>query len=834
MYYNETVMTYKTLSTTLSILLLLGLHQIATSQCSIENLTVDIIDCVNDNNAGLVVNFQSDTPSAIGYQISTQLGFEVIQYNQIPYTLTVPGNCITDFNLTVKDLSIADCEETQNVGIICCDVMCTIEIDIIDLQCVNDESILASVEVNISGTTADSLDIFSNNNYVSTIPVAEGSPISLPNLGPAQNLVVCSQGTECCDTMDIVNPCFCNIFDVSVAVLDCDSIMESYFLRVDFETTSPSSDSFSLGRTGNLLGTHAYADLPVRVGPISFDENDNDIFIVDNVDALCFGFIPHMTLDSCNAVSCELTNLNVSTNVDCDNDGDITFQIEFNTTVESEGFRILIDEISYGPFQYGQQPYNIGPLPSNGTPLSHIEIVDLGDESCSIDTTITSISCDCGYDNPIVTQFCNEDVLVAVLIDFEPKGAVSDSFEVISVVNTLRFAYIDLPITLNGLPTEDISLEITDILNTNCSLTIAEQLDCVLECSITNFEVQLLSCEELGIANLSFTFDYDDFTTDTVILSYNENLLGNYIAIENGEYIIPLLEVDCELDFNSFTLAPINDPDCAEEFAMPNIDCCTPCTISNVDITSTCFDDMSVTFIVDFDYDGDSTHLFNLLLFEEFYGPFSYAQVPIDISVTSLSAGDYPFSIDFDLCENEGTFSFNCNEECIVENIQLDTLTCSEGMFTASLNFDHTEANDSFLLFVNDIADGTYALDDLPIEIGPYDGDGVTDYTFTISVLEFESCIGTFDFGILDCGPNAIDEQTINRIKWSTLPNGVLINQISTFTHMTLIDLNGRIIQRSIISEDQFFIDNQDRMIGLYFVRLQDEKGNIHTIKIIL
>ena len=317
--YNETYMIYKTLYRTFSIIILLGLQHIAISQCSLENLSVTIIDCVNDNNAGLVINFQSDTPSTIGYQIATQLGFEVVQYNQLPYTLIVSGNCITDYNLTVKDLSIADCEKTQNVGVICCDVMCNIETEITGLECIDNESILTAVDFNITGTNADSVDIFTNDNYVSTIAVSNGSPFLLPKLGPVQDLVICTQGTECCDTLDIFSPCYCNIFDVHAAVTDCDSIMEAYFLRIDFETTSPSSDSFSIGRTNNLLGTFAYEDVPVRVGPISFDENDNDIFIVDQVDILCFGFIPHNTLDSCEAITCELTDLDVLSTIDCDN-----------------------------------------------------------------------------------------------------------------------------------------------------------------------------------------------------------------------------------------------------------------------------------------------------------------------------------------------------------------------------------------------------------------------------------------------------------------------------------------------------------------------------------
>ena len=832
--YNETLMTYKTLYRALSIFIILGLHQIAISQCSIENLSVTIIDCVNDNNAGLVVNFQSDSPSTIGYQIATQLGFEVVQYSQLPYTLIVSGNCITDYTLAVKDLSIADCEETQNVGVICCDVMCNIEMDVTELECIDDESILVTVDFNITGTNADSLDIYTNDDYVSTIAVSNGSPFLLPKLGPVQDLVVCTQGTECCDTLDIVSPCYCNIFDVHAAVTDCDSFMDAYFLRIDFETTSPSSDSFSIGRTGNLLGTFAYEDIPVRVGPISFDENDNDIFIVDQVDALCFGFIPHMTLDSCEAVTCELTDLDVLSTIDCDNSGDVTFSIEFHTSLESEGFQILIDGNAYGPFQYGLQPYEIGPIPSDGVSPSHVEIIDIGDSNCTIDTTIAPVSCDCSYDNLTITQFCNDDVLVAVLINFDPSGSVNDSFDITSVINTQRFSYSELPITLNGLPTADIALEITDIINSTCSLTITADLECILECSITNFEVELISCEELGVANLSFTFDYEDFTTDTVILSYNGNLVGNYTSVDNGEYIIPLLDVDCEIDFNSFSLAPINDPDCAAEFAMPNIDCCTECNISNVFIGYDCNDNQINSFWFFFDYSGELFDPYEVVLANQTLGEYEYQGFGNIIEINAIPSGEYPIEINFPTCQFLDTLLVDCFEECFINNIQVDTLSCSDGMFTALLDFDYETTYDSFLILINDFEYDTFALADLPLEIGPFFGNGFTQYDFSFIILNEENCVGTFDFGTIDCDPNAIDEIILNNVRWTSHYNGVKIEGISSFEKMSLVDLNGRVIQKEYINSDQLLIEKGINSTGLYFVRLQDNKGNIHTIKIIL
>ncbi len=827
-------MTYKKLSKALSIILIVGLHQLAISQCSIENLSVTILDCVTDNNAGLVLDFQSDNPSTIGYQVSTQLGFEVFQYNELPYTLIVSGNCITDYTLTVKDLSIENCEESQTVGVICCDIMCGVQLNIQDLQCVDDEGILVSMDVIISGTEEDSLDIFTNDTYISSISEFDDSPFLIPELGPVQNLVVCAQGTTCCDTLDIVSPCDCNIFNIHTAVTSCDPIMNSYFLRVDFDFTKPSSDSFTIGRTSNLLGTHSYADLPIRVGPISFDEGDHDIFIVDQVDALCFGFVPHITLDSCEAISCELTDLKATATVDCENDGEISFDIEFNTSLESDGFQIQIGNNVYGPYQYGLNSYNVGSIPNTGESQLIVQIIDQGDNSCSIDTTIQIASCVCSFDDIVLTQFCDSDSLTQIQLDFNPIGEFNDSFDITSVINTQRFSYNELPVTISGLPSENISLEISDALNPFCLMMYTEEIECILNCSITNFEVELMSCEELGIANLSFTFDYENLSNDTLALSYNGNNIGNYIVEDSTEYFAPFVDIDCELDFNSFTLAPIDDVICTAEFSMPNINCCSPCDISDVEIISTCFDDMSGSLFIDFEYDGDTTDIFDLYILGDLYGTFTYSQIPLNISISSISAGDYPYSIEFTLCSIEDTFPFNCDEECMVENIQMDTLNCSEGMFTASLNFDHTEGNDSFSLIVNEMIDGTYALDDLPLEVGPYEGDGITDYTFTISIFDIESCIGIFDFGILDCGPNAIDDLFLDSIIWTPQNNGINLKGVSSFKNYSLIDLNGRVIQTNNIYSDQILIKNDHSSHGLYFVRLQDEKGSIHTIKIIL
>ncbi len=805
------------------------------AQCNIDNFTVITSNCIDENTIEVTVDFDTDTPSPIGYQLVTTVDFVVIQFNDFPYKLTLDPNCVTDYTIGVVDLSVADCEVSQNLGVLCCEFECAIEVEVIDLQCTDNLSIIANLDVDLTGSFEDSLDIYTNGNFISTVALSSALAIELPSVLPVLELVVCEQGnTMCCDTLDLVDPCFCNIFDITTTVLDCDPVMESYFLRVDFETTGQSSDSFNIGRPGNLLGRFAYEDLPVRVGPIGFDDDDGEVTILDQFDAFCFGFIPHTTLDSCGAISCEFSNLEVAANVDCDNSGDAILTVSFDTSVESDGFIIRVNGENFGPFSYGENEYSVGPIPSDDIAQFDVEVIDLEDDNCSIATSVIPVSCDCSFDNLSTIQFCNQDSLIAILIDFDPKDAVSDSFDLVSATSTTRYAYAQLPINVTGLPSADIALEIVDALNQNCILMINEPLECVLECAITNFEVEVLSCESLGVANLSFNFNFEDLTTDTVVLSYNGNVLGNYIVQDTGDYVIPFLEIDCEIDFNSFSLAPINDPDCGTEFPMPNIDCCTPCEITNPSFTVTCLDNMSASILIDFDYDGEAQDMLDLFVFGNLEGTFSYDQFPINIASDILAPGDYPFTIAFPSCDIDGTFPFFCDEPCVITNITMDSVECVGPSFFPLIEFDFSVDIDSVMIFANEGIQGTFSTENLPIFLGPYQGDGITEYTFTVTAVGDEDCSDTFEFGTFECEPNAIDENILSNIKWSTLPHGTLIEGIKSFNQIALYDIQGRKIEENKIIDDQFFIENTGHMNGLYFVRLINHKGEVHTVKIVL
>lgn len=71
--------------------------------------------------------------------------------------------------------------------------------------------------------------------------------------------------------------------------------------------------------------------------------------------------------------------------------------------------------------------------------------------------------------------------------------------------------------------------------------------------------------------------------------------------------------------------------------------------------------------------------------------------------------------------------------DCHILNLDV-TAECTgqEDDFFATLFFDHVETSDSFQLTINSSVFGRYAYSDLPVQVGPLDGDNMTQYMFRV------------------------------------------------------------------------------------------------------
>ena len=101
----------------------------------------------------------------------------------------------------------------------------------------------------------------------------------------------------------------------------------------------------------------------------------------------------------------------------------------------------------------------------------------------------------------------------------------------------------------------------------------------------------------------------------------------------------------------------------------------------------------------------------------------------------------------------EVELSWDCT--CSIENLSVVPGECNNGQFNVFLQFDVTSAGTSFTVTDQDGNDlGTFNYTDLPLLLGPFNGDPTIFYTFTVQDTEFPDCSETFELGSINCGPN--------------------------------------------------------------------------------
>lgn len=809
------------------------------AQCDFDNVNISASACYSLQEFSVDIDFTSDAPSAVGYNISANgASYGNYTYDDFPINVTgVDGNCFTDYLFVITDLADADCNTSGAVGVVCCDIDCSITINDVETVCTDNDEISIKIDVDLVGTFTDSLTLSSNDEYTITLATSEiqDSTLVIPSLGAVQNIMICEPNTDCCDTYIINNPCVCNITNVHTSVTDCDDDLMSYYLRLDFDVAQPASDTFVVGKPNNPLGRHAYNDLPVLIGPLTFDEQDGDIFILDTNDAFCFGFEEHETLDSCEAVQCNFTDINVIPSATCDADGNIMLTVDFDNDKESSGFLINVDGVVFGPFTYGEKDYTVGPLPANCSGDYLVEVVDVENMECSINTLVEGVCCDCELTDLTLLQYCNASTLDSVSIDFNFITPGSENFN-LTINNTDygTFLYDDLPLSVTILGSMDSELEIliSDELGM-CTISETIENECQTACAISGFEVEVINCQFDTLADLQFIFELDNFVDDSLELYYNDILLETYAADSSEAYNFSLFEVDCELDSYNFVISSQNDSDCFASFSLDAISCCDNCMIDSANVNVTCLDIDMQDVVLDFDYSGEMNDEFFVYLEDVVIASYTASELPVTIS-TQFPSGEYSLEVEFEFCVAEIPFTIDCTEPCVVENLIVDTIGCSEGAFMVEIDFDHSVDSDSFALIVNGSSEGNYFLDDLPITAGPYMGDGITSYEFIVSVFDMESCLGTFDLGAIDCPDVGTYDPMLENVNWWSTGSGISISNLSDFQSLRVINLQGQIISQQEIRTDQVDITIDQGSLGIYFIELQTLAGSKHTLKVII
>ena len=121
--------------------------------------------------------------------------------------------------------------------------------------------------------------------------------------------------------------------------------------------------TFVLGGDGLTFGSFAYNSPPIEIGPFSNNGTIHNFAAIDNTDVTCFGEAQILPYNDC-PVECEIEITDVEFLL-CDGlERYANIHISHSSNV-SQSFTLLVNQVSQGVFNYGQDVYTIGPLEGN-------------------------------------------------------------------------------------------------------------------------------------------------------------------------------------------------------------------------------------------------------------------------------------------------------------------------------------------------------------------------------------------------------------------------------------------------------------------------------------
>jgi len=817
------------------------------AQCEIGGLSIEVSECNDADRFSITLNFEYDEVGIAGFQVlGNGANYGTFQYEDLPVTIEgLFGNCVTDYEFIVRDVQDPTCSAFSGIGVICCNAMC--EVAIVDLEaseCTDAETFALTFSVESQDTEGQtSFDIFINGEFQTALPYGETSYTIeglTSNIEGLNSISICNNDNEeCCTEEHFLNPCVCALVNVTTEIIECDMDEESYYAIIDFDHIA-TNDSFQLGYSeggvNNFLGVHAYADLPITVGPIGMSTNPREILIVDMSNFFCFGDAYLGVVDDCE-INCQLSSLFAET-YDCEG-GEYYMDLEFDgEDLEGNSFAVIIDGVEYGQFEYGETFYTVGPIPENCTAAPVLEIQDLQVELCSDFFLFDEPIC-CGGSACEFTLFearveCNDEDGVVIFADYDNPGAmVGDEFFVVfqetiygpypPTAGAAIFNVLELE---NGVFDISIFVEGED----ECNATTEVLVDCTEECEIEVVEPPIYDCDE---ETLTIFFEVSE-DVDSLFVSLLGTVYGP-LAVEGSAVTLVAGDLaDAQYQFELFTA----DEECiTDNVFLVECGSGSECDIVDLEVFDILCDDEGfvATFTINFVVVEAESDSFSLSFNDLDLGNYGYEDLPLTINGEFEQEGELVVT-DSELgdCSANLLLLANCDpiEDCIIDEGELELLGCIDDIYTLSLNFFYENVSDSFTVELDGVTT-TYAYADLPVILA--DLTVGEEARFVIADQENPECSIVREYFLADCELSS-NEALAEQIAIASNYNGFEIDNRSNETFaLEVYDVNGRLVSslQNVNEIRRTQVDMKNRPVGLYIVHLKSEEGTSASFKAI-
>ena len=784
----------------------------ANAQCGFSNLEITTSDCNDANQVNAIIDFDFVGQGNDGFTVQGNgTNYGNFSYEDLPITIeNINANCELEYEFIIKDIQVPDCIIFSDFGTICCENNCSLSINDFEVGECNDDMFFVQFFANAQSTSGDSIVVTSGDDFFGTYPLNEGLvTVEGIDLGESflATLEICVQGNEnCCETISFENPCQC-IFNITTEVVECSSSDSTYYAVINFDA-NVSSDSFLIGNSDNFLGTFAYADLPVTVGPLSFDDDEKEILIVDSGNFFCFNSAFLGIVNDCD-IQCQLYNTFAEATQCEDNEYYIDFEFDGEDVVGSTFF-VEIGGEAFGPYAYGQSFYSAGPIPSNCGEAPTLFVIDASDELCSDFYNFPEPICcaDCFFSDVSLEVIC-DDASVFLEYSFVNAGVTNDDTYQI-VINDLVFGPFEYgddpePLDLGALSDGEYLFTISDNGDENCFAEEEFFINCnEVPCGLFDLTAEAVECGD-EFFYVSIDFQSGGAIADSFIVRGNGVVYGTF-PYGQAPYIVGPIGIECDKNFEIIVIDQQND-DCRDAVELGSNVCCDgECDIRDMVVTQVECNDFEtvIGFYLNFIYENVSDS-FDLTIGDIYYGTYAYEDLPLLVE-GAFTPGSYQLTVtdsEFEDCGEEINSLLICGgSNCDIRDITYTILECNEdpGIYSIELDFIHENNTDSFYIVFNDFVLEFFAYDNLPLTI-----DGLelgVEYQWIITDANLPECFEPYSIFQEICESSVYEEDLQVDVFWN---NDIvrINNESNTSYQLRLIGIDGRSYSANTVSEGQ-------------------------------
>lgn len=443
----------------------------------------------------------------------------------------------------------------------------------------------------------------------------------------------------------------------------------------------------------------------------------------------------------------------------CDESCHFNLFIDFEyVNVGSMGFTVEGNGGIYGSFEYSDLPIMLNDLECDGTTDYEFVVRDIEFPDCSNLYELGIVYCEGGPCNiwnvDVFPQPC-EAGFFHVHITFWHEGIGTQGFRVQGNGNNYgNFEYDALPIIIGPLEGDGITeyeFVVIDNEFEDCSDWAAiDPIECPGgDCNIWDMVVDDHPCDTNGIFYTYLNFEYENVSQAGFRLYVNNVWYDDFTYDQLPLWEVGPLAGDGTTEYH-FMVVDLENEDCAEDISLGPIDCgaSSGCNIwdTYADILP-CDEEGHFNVVLDFEFMHIGWYGFRVQGNGVNYGSFEYDDIPLLIGPL-LGDGStiYEFVVtdnEFEDCSDWTAIDpVNCmGGNCEIGDIEVCILPCNENdEFNVLIDFGYANTSDQFNIHGNGINYGTFLYTNLPIELGPFQGDGTTVYEFGIVDVVHDNC----------------------------------------------------------------------------------------------